>query len=135
MMSINTYVHTESVGRPGRSRGSPGTSPRRRTPKRGGEGCICTYIYIYIHTIHIHVVQCTHTYTYMCMYIYIYICMYVLLTEIPRGERIEGREVLFGCWQSFREGPRAIVRRGRKKYPPRGLHRVRSDTRAPRSLG
>ena len=41
---------------------------------------------------------------------------------------------LFGFWQSLREGPRAIVRRGREKSPPRGLHRVRSDTRAPRTL-
>ena len=54
------------------------------------------------------------------------------MLPIREAKNLEG---LFCFWQSLRGGPRAIVRCGRKKNPPRGLHRVRSDTRAPRTLG
>ena len=96
--------------------------------EREREICVCIYIYIYMH-----------------IYIYIYIYYTYIMLCSPRGRR-SGR----GTRTSFRgavfkrllafgsrldEGPRAIVRRGRKKNSPRGLHRVRSDTRAPRTLG
>ena len=44
-------------------------------------------------------------------------CLLLIMTVLIRGP-------FLGFWQSLREGPRAIVRRGCKKNPPRGLHRV-----------
>ena len=86
----------------------------------------------------------------MYIYVYIYTCIYTALRAAPvalhRRRAIMKRLfveafcrscfllfVLFGFWQSLREGPGAIVRRGCKNNSPRGLHRVRSDTRAPRT--
>ena len=94
------------------------------------EACAALYLYIYIYIyiciiyayIHTYIYREREMYVYLYVYLYVYIyiyrererCTYLYNYNYTPAPQLAFIRAVVRFWQSLREGPRAIVRRGRR---------------------